>query len=120
MAVRLWDDCDAALTSRLGDVEVRAALAAAGRNAGLSARRQWSFGEAWGEYWAAMRPVELTAAVGQRAGDLAAIHGLRGADAVHLASALEMRDESLVLAVWDRRLHKAAMSAGLAVAPAVL
>ncbi len=32
LAARLWDGCDAALTSRLAYPEVRAALSAAGRN----------------------------------------------------------------------------------------
>ena len=48
--------------------------------------------------------VELTAAVEQRAGQLTQAHALRGADAVHLASALAIADADLVVAVWDRRL----------------
>ena len=45
---------------------------------------------------------------------------LRGADAVHLASALALADPDLVIAVWDRRLHAGAATAGLHVAPAEL
>ena len=75
---------------------------------------------AWEEYWAAIRPVELTAAVEQHAGRLTGRHALRGADAVHLASALAIADPDLVLAVWDRRLHAGATAAGLRVAPAQL
>ncbi len=45
---------------------------------------------------------------------------LRSADAVHLASALALGDPELTIAVWDRRLHTGAPTAGLRVAPAYL
>ncbi|MDQ1306580.1 MAG: uncharacterized protein QG671_2412, partial [Actinomycetota bacterium] len=64
--------------------------------------------------------VELTAAVERHAGQLAGELGLRGADAVHLASALALRDPDLIVAVWDRRLHAGARAAGCRVAPAGL
>ena len=88
LAADLWDSCDAALASRLAYPEVRAALAAAGRNHDLSNDDLDTAEHAWEQYWAAMRPVELTAAVERHAGQLARSHALRGADAVHLASAL--------------------------------
>lgn len=117
LAADLWDGCDAALTSRLTHPEVCAALAAAGRNHDLDqddlvAALGW-----WEELRSAIRPVELTSKVESDAGGLAANHGLRGADAVHLASALAVGDDGLVLAVWDRRLHAAARTVGLAVSP---
>jgi uncharacterized protein len=120
LAAELWDGCDAALASRLAYPEVCAALAAAARNhdlddAGLAAAER-----AWDDYWAATRPVELTHAVEQKAGQLARLHALRGADAVHLASALALGDAELIVAVWDRRLHAGAQEAGLRVAPADL
>jgi predicted nucleic acid-binding protein len=118
LAADLWDGCDAALSSRLAYPEVRAALAAAARNHDLDAEDHDAAEKAWDDYWAATRPVELTAAVSQRAGDLAHLHALSGADAVHLASALAIGDPDLVIAVWDRRLHAGAQSAGLRVAPA--
>jgi uncharacterized protein len=120
-AADLWDGCDAALASRLAYPEVRAALAAAHRNRDLSDRAHASVLRAWEGYWAAVRPVELTAAVERRAGDLAHRHGLRGADAVHLASAMVAGGPpGLVVAVWDRRLHAAAAAEGLGTAPARL
>ena len=67
-----------------------------------------------------MRPVELTAAVERHAGQLARSHALRGADAVHLASALAVADPDLVVAVWDRLLHAGAAVASLHLAPASL
>jgi uncharacterized protein len=120
LAAQLWDGCDAALASRLAYPEVCAALAAAGRNHDLSRDDQDVAERAWEQYWAAVRPVELTAAVQRQAGQLARAHALRGADAVHLASALAVTDQDLVIAVWDRRLHAGAAATGLLVAPAEL
>lgn len=54
------------------------------------------------------------------AGALAGRQQLRGAVAVHLASALELGTTDLTFAVWDRRLHAGAVAVGLAVAPAIL
>ncbi len=120
LAAELWDGCDAALSSRLAYPEVRAALAAAGRNHDLDRAGQAAAESAWEEYWSATRPVELTPAVEHSAGQLAARHALRGADAVHLASALAASQPGIILAAWDRRLRDGARAAGLAVAPAVL
>jgi len=120
LAAQLWDGCDAAVASRLAYPEVRAALAAAARNHDLSEDELDGAEQAWEEYWAASRPVELTAAVERHAGQLAREHALRGADAVHLAGALAIGDPELVFAVWDRRLHTGAQAAGIRVAPAQL
>ena len=120
LAAELWDGCDAALASRLAYPEVRAALAAACRNHDLSEDDLDTAEQAWDQYWAAVRPVELTAAAERHAGQLARSHALRGADAVHLASALAIGDPDLIIAAWDLRLHTGAATAGLRVAPADL
>lgn len=117
LAAKLWDGCDAALSSRLAYPEVRVALAAAGRNHDLAENDLASAEQAWEDYWAATRPVELTPAVERRAGELARLHALRGADSVHLASALAIGDSDLVVAVWDRRLHAGVLATRLGVAP---
>ena len=117
LAADIWDGCDAALSSRLAYPEVRAALASAGRNHDLDQNDLELADRAWEEYWAAIRPVELTAAVERHAGQLARDHALRGADAVHLASALAIGDPELVVAVWNQRLHDSARSVHLRVAP---
>lgn len=117
LAAALWDGCDAAISSRLAYPEVRAALAAAGRNRDLDARGLAASLAAWEDVWAAARPVELTADVERHAGELTARHALRGADAVHLASALAVGPTDLVVAVWDRRLHAGVVAERLAVAP---
>lgn len=118
IAAELWDGCDAAVASRLAYPEVRSALAAAGRNHDLDAAGQADAESAWEEFWSATRPVELTRSVERHAGQLAAHHALRGADAVHLASALALGDPGLILAAWDRRLRAGAQQAGLGIAPA--
>ena len=120
LAAELWDGCDAALASRLAYPEVRAALAASGRNHDLSDDYLDTAEQQWEQFWAAVRPVELTAAVERHAGQLARSHALRGADAVHLASALAIGDPDLIIAVWDRRLQADAATAGLHIAPADL
>lgn len=120
LAAELWDGCDAAVTSRLTYPEVRAALASANRDHILSDQGLRSAESDCNRFWAAVRPVELTATVQQNAGNLAVRYALRGADAVHLASAMALKDHELIFAVWDRRLHAGANDAGLRVAPANL
>lgn len=120
LAAELWDGCDAAVASRLAYPEVRAALAAAARNHDITEAELDEAERNWDGYWAATRPVELTAAVERHAGQLARAHALRGADAVHLASALAIGAPDLIIAAWDRRLHTGARAAGCRVAPAQL
>ena len=117
VAAALWDGCDAAVSSRLAYPEVRAALAAAGRAGRFDPQRQRQAERAWEGYWAATRAVELTEVVALRAGELAGEHALRGADAVHLASALVVGRSAVVFAAWDQRLGVGARAVGLALAP---
>jgi uncharacterized protein len=120
LVAELWNGCDAAFSSRLAYPEVRAALAAAARNHDLGDEDLEEAESTWEEFWAATRKVELSAGVARHAGRVARSHALRGADAVHLASALAIGDDDLVVAVWDRRLHAGALAAGMRVAPAKL
>lgn len=120
LASTLWDGCDAALSSRLAYPEVCAALAAAHRNHDLTESEHAAASQAWEMFWAAIRPVELSAAIERDAGDLSRTYALRGADAVHLASALAVWRSDLVVAVWDRRLQSAAKAANLTTAPKAL
>jgi predicted nucleic acid-binding protein len=116
----VWDGCDSALSSRLAYPEVCAALAAAKRNNLVSNSACSEAEEAWELYWSAMRPVELSADVAKTAGSLARESMLRGADSIHLASALAVGLDELIVAVWDRQLHTASLSAGLRVVPSSL
>ena len=65
-----------------------------------------------------LRLIEPTPSLLRTAADLAEAQLLRAYDAVHLASALSLRDHDLVVATWDADLSRAARNAGLAVAPA--
>lgn len=51
----------------------------------------------------------------QTAGELAEQHGLRGYDAVHLASAIGIGEPELVVATWDQELGAAAVVRGYTV-----
>jgi predicted nucleic acid-binding protein len=51
-----------------------------------------------------------------RAGEHAESLGLRGYDAVHLATALELGDPEVILVTWDRDLGRAGERVGLGVA----
>jgi len=64
-----------------------------------------------------MWPIELTAHVERRSGDLAKQHALRSADAVHLASMLVPTSTNLLVAAWDHRLRRGCVAERLALAP---
>lgn len=117
VAAALWNGADAAVSSRLAYPEVRAALGAAGRARRLAPASLKRAERVWETFWAATRAVELSDRVTADAGHLASRHALRGADAVHLASALAIGPDNVVFAVWDRRLRDAAIAADLPVAP---
>lgn len=70
--------------------------------------------------WGNLLRIELVPVVVRTAGDLAEVYGLRGFDAIHLASALWLKEKTsmpLCFAVFDQRLRAAAERAGLAVVP---
>lgn len=117
VAAELWDGCDAAVSSRLAYPEVRAALAAAGRDHRLAAAEQRRAELAWEEFWAATRTVELTESIAAHAGQLATELALRGADAVHLASLLAVGASETIFVAWDQRLRVGAEAAGVRLAP---
>ena len=87
---------EAVATSVVAYAEARAAFARLLRErpAGRKPHRQRvdQLDRDWGRYAA----VELTRAVTHRAGEVAELHGLRGFDAIHLASALWLDRKSVV------------------------
>lgn len=107
-------------TARLTYVEVHAGLAAA-RRANQIARETHAqaiaaFDNSWDAFWV----IELSPAVGTRAGTIADTFGLRAGDAIQLASAVEMPSNDIVMVAWDARLRFAANAAGVSVYPAVV
>lgn len=112
----LWDASDLVTTSRLSYAEARAALAAARRSRRLSDNGLGDAKRALEARFQEIDLIEVTLQVARSAGDLAERHALRGYDAVHLASALALEAQDLVLATWDRELAHAGRAAGFAVA----
>jgi predicted nucleic acid-binding protein len=88
--------------------EARAAAAAAHRGGRIDARTLRSAVRRIDELCKELDVIGLDAALAHSAGELAERHGLRGYDAVHLASAIAIEDPSLVMATWDRYLAAAA------------
>jgi predicted nucleic acid-binding protein len=87
VARQVWDEADDVVTVTLTYPEVCSALAAARRNRALT-EPGWRLAlEAWDVLWAQLAPVVLDEPLAKAAGDLAQVHALRGADAVHLAVA---------------------------------
>ncbi len=117
VAVALWDESAGVVASRLSVPEMSAALAAAERGGRVDRARARLARDEWHRYLVALDVVEVSAEIADHAAGLAAAHPLSGADAVHLATALALRESELVLATWDRRLRAAALAEGLAVVP---
>ena len=93
---------------RAGFVETFRALGVA---AGQTATR------ALREEWGAFGVVEVDQALVERAAELTLARDLRSLDALHLAAALTLPEDDLVLATWDRRLHVAGRAEGLVLMP---
>lgn len=94
------------LTCRIAYVETLRALVLAGGPTGRSAR-------AFRSEWPEMVTVEVDEELCNAAVALSVEDGLRSLDVLHLASALRVSGDDLVLATWDRRLGKAARRHGL-------
>ena len=111
---------DAVATSAITRAEIPAALAKARRMHWLTPAASSETYKTFLRDWADMTQIPATAALLNRAGELAWKSGLRGYDAVHLASALAYQDltgAAVVLMTFDRQFSEAARDAGLAVWP---
>lgn len=113
IAREVWTAADVALSSALLYPEGRAALAAGAR---LNRLELPPARQAFEHLFAGVDLVAAAPDLLRRAGDLAEHHGLRGYDAVHLASAESVRDQEVVFVCADRRLTEAAAALELDVA----
>ena len=111
-AQRLWLDADYLVCAEIGYVEARAALAAAYRNARLTARTLATAKAEFDGLWAQVDTVVIDTALIRAAGDLAERETLRGYDSVHLAAAVA--STAAVFATADDRLLSAARRCGFA------
>jgi predicted nucleic acid-binding protein len=102
------DRADGWFMCRIGFVEtVRAVGLSAGQAATQAVREEWP----------AFGVIELDQLLAEDAANLAITHKLRGVDALHLAAALMLPRDDLILVTWDRRLHEATQAEGLALIP---
>ncbi len=96
--------------------EGRAALAGARRAGRLTAAAHRRALQDFETTYSELVTLGIDMALARRAGELAEELGLRGYDAVHLASALAF-GASTALVTWDADLARAASRIGCAVAP---
>ena len=96
---------------RIGYVEAARAVGLVAGDAAVKALRT---------EWPAFSIVEVSQTLAEAASVLALEHELRSLDALHLAAALTLPRSELLVATWDRRLHAAVRSVGLALLPAEL
>jgi predicted nucleic acid-binding protein len=116
LAAELWGSPYPIASSILAYPEGRAALAAARRLNRLEEEGHKEAVAAFEELYADLVRVDVDEELARRAGEYAEDLGLRAYDAVHLATALELGDEEVVLVTWDRDLARAAEQTGLGLA----
>ena len=105
-------------TSRMAYAEARAAFERKRRERGLSRAGYRSVVKDLDQDWDDYFIVDVSDSVVKAAGVLAEIHALRGADAIHLASAVTLSrqaEESVTFLCFDGRLATAAAKEGLRV-----
>lgn len=111
-----WEQARVVATSRIGYVEARAAFARAKREARLHAQEHRQTVEDLDRDWDSYFILEVTEGLVRRAGALAEDHALRAYDALHLASALTLRDRvqrAVTFLCFDEQLEAAARGEGL-------
>lgn len=111
---RFWDDADDVVACRLAYVEAAAALAAATRARRLTPDQHRSALALLDRLWAELSVVEVDQRLVGHAAAFADRFALRGYDAVHCASAVQLDDDDLVAATGDRRLLRAWAELGIA------
>lgn len=116
MCNRLWTESTRVVCVRLLYPEARAALARAQRMGRLTRSQLGAAVAELDSLMEEMDIVELGADIARSAGELAQRYGLRGYDAVHLAAALAVNDDDVVLVTGDLELAAAAKAAGMAAA----
>ena len=99
-------------TSVVAYPEARAALARLRRSGDLTPRKFSAVKRSFEAQWPAFLALEVTAAVSREAGEFAERYGLRGFDALHLASFAEIARRAgtsdTLFSSFDDRLNKSA------------
>jgi uncharacterized protein len=115
LALELWSSSARAASSLLVYPEGRAALAAAHRGGRLEQRLYRESLKSFDRTYEELVAIGVDQQLTRAAGDLASEFSLRGYDAVHLATALDLAEHDVALVSWDRDLSRAATVAGLSV-----
>jgi predicted nucleic acid-binding protein len=113
---KLVSDAEAVATSIIAYAEARAAFARKFREKGISDEDHKRIKNDLDRDWENIFVIKLTDAVVRSAGDLAEKRSLRGFDALHLASALELRKAvplPVLFSSSDARLRESAKEEGL-------
>jgi predicted nucleic acid-binding protein len=116
LAAKLWNSAYPVVASALAYAEGRAALAAARRGRRLDKPRHADALADLERIQQQLVSIGVDERLARLGGELAEEFDLRGYDAVHLATALSLGDEEVVLVTWDADLSRAAERAGLGVA----
>jgi uncharacterized protein len=114
LARLVWEEADGVVATRLARVESAAALSSARRNRRINRMSEARAHAELEEQWGGVVVLELTESLEQKAVALARSHPISGADAVHLAAALET---GAVFLTWDQRQAAAGTAEGLTVLP---
>ena len=113
---RLVSDAEAVATSIIAYAEARAAFARKLREKGIADEDHKRIKNDLDRDWESIFVIKLTDAVVRSAGDLAEKRSLRGFDALHLASALELQKAiplPVLFSSSDARLLESAKKEGL-------
>ena len=119
----LIGEAQATGTAVLSRAEVAAALAKAARVGLVTRESALKALESFNADWEHLIRLQFGEPLVARAATLAWEHGLRGYDAVHLATALVWREtlgETLTVATYDRELWRGAQASGLSTWPAAI
>lgn len=110
------DTADEIATSMVAEAELRSALARRRREGRLTPAELTTCKQNFRSHWTDHVRIYLSDEISAHAGDLAESHGLRGFDAIHLASALSVVDQDDG-ETWfysaDTKLNAAAKREGL-------
>lgn len=104
-------------TSTIAYAEARAGLARRMREGDFTGPEHAVIIERLGSDWSAFARAQASDKITYQAGVLAQMYSLRGCDAIHLASAMDLRERrsDMRFFYFDRRLTNAAQEAGLTV-----
>jgi predicted nucleic acid-binding protein len=113
----LWVHTADVYVSLLGYTELRDAVAAAIRGDRVRASDAPALRARVEAIWGQVIGIDVDDRVVRAAGDLAERHRLRAADAIHLASAIRVRESDTAFVAFDARLREAAAAEGFVVLP---